>query len=204
MLIASSASVRAQLPQIRLHSIFPAGGQTGTSVDVVVTGGADLDDIHALLLSNPKIIATPKMSEQNGEKTAVANTFTVTIPSDVQPGVCDVRVAGRFGVSNPRSFEVTARQEVLEAEPNDTLDNATPIALNCVVNGRMNTSADVDMYRFQGRRNQRVLVDCRAARLDSRLLGDTGGLRRTRPPTRARTKAPHSNAVPRAWTPSWI
>ena len=73
-----------------------------------------------------------------------------------------MRVAGRFGISNPRSFEVGTRKETQEVEPNDVLAQATPVELSTVVNARSNKQADVDMYKFQGRKGQRVIVECRA------------------------------------------
>ncbi len=159
----------AQLPQIRLTSVFPAGGQIGTSCEVVVEG-TDLDEASELWLSDPHVSAVLKRTEQDGVTTIVANTFVVTIAPQAQPCVCDVRVGGRYGLSNPRSFELSGRQEICEAEPNDSLENATPVIVDCVINARSDQQADVDMYRFDGQQGQRVLVACRAASLDSRCL----------------------------------
>ncbi len=162
--------MRAQLPQIRLHSVFPTGGQVGTDVEVVVTSGVDLDDVSRLLCSDPGVVAVPKLSESNGTPSAVANTFTVTISSQASPGLCDLRVAGRFGISNPRSFAVGTRKETQEVEPNDLFAQATSVELGTVINARSNQQADVDIYKFQGRKGQRVLVACRAVAIDSRML----------------------------------
>ena len=170
VLLIWPSAVWAQLPQIRLHSVFPTGGQVGTDVEVVVTSGVDLDDVRRLLCSDPGVVAVPKTIESNGTRSAVANTFTVTISSQASPGLCDLRVAGRFGLSNPRSFEVGTRKETQEVEPNDVLQQATPVGLNTVINARSNQQADVDIYRFQGDKGQRVLVECRGVAIDLRML----------------------------------
>ena len=46
-LIAPLAS--AQLPQLRIYSVFPPGGQTGATTDLKITGGTDMDDVSQLL-----------------------------------------------------------------------------------------------------------------------------------------------------------
>jgi len=43
----------AQLPQARLNAVFPTGGQRGTSVDVTLAGGVDLDEASQLYISHP-------------------------------------------------------------------------------------------------------------------------------------------------------
>ncbi len=159
----------AQLPQTRLFSLFPSGGQVGCTVEVAVTGGADLDGTTQLLFSDPAISAVPILPESAGQSAPAANVFAVTIPAGAQPGICDVRVAGRFGVSNPRSFDVGTLQECVEVEPNDSIDQATEVELNVAVNARSGMAADLDLFRFQGEQGQRVLAACRAAGIDSRM-----------------------------------
>ena len=91
------------LPRARLTSVFPAGGQQGTTLDVTVAGG-DLDGANALTFSHPSITAKPKL---DGDGKPVANQYTVTIGKDVPVGFHDVRTSGgKFGVTNVRSFAV--------------------------------------------------------------------------------------------------
>ena len=56
LLLAST--LRADLPAIRLTSVFPPGARAGTTVDVTVTG-ADLDDLSDLRFSHPGVFARP-------------------------------------------------------------------------------------------------------------------------------------------------
>ena len=48
---------------------------------------------------------------------SVPGRFTLNIADDVPPGVYDLRVVGRYGVSNPRAFVVGDRPEVTEQSP---------------------------------------------------------------------------------------
>jgi len=166
---AFSASLQAQLPQTRLTAIFPLGGQVGTTVELRLASGTDLDDSNKLVFSHPGITAVQKTQDANGKKTPVTNTFIVTVAASVPPGLYDVRASGVFGLSNPRTFVVSNRKESQEVEPNENLEQATVIELNSVVNAASNRATDVDFYKFAAKKGQRVLVDCRARRIDSQM-----------------------------------
>ena len=159
----------AQLPATRLSAVFPAGAQAGSSVDLTITSGVELEEISKLHFSHAGISATPKMQDVGGKPTPIANTFVVTVSADVPPGQYEVRAIGFFGISNPRFFVVGALKEQNEIEPNNAREQASAVELNQVVNGRTNPGADIDWFKFQGKAGQRLLVSCMARRLDSRL-----------------------------------
>ena len=162
----------AQLPAARLYSIFPAGGRRGDTVGVVI-GGADLEAVRELRFSHPGIKARPKMkpaSKKDGPKTppvVVPNTFEVSIDSSVPPGTYEARAVGAYGVSTPQAFVVGVVPELNEKEPNDDRSQAEEIPLGHVVNGRSDRQGDVDYYRFEAHRGQRLLIECHALRIDS-------------------------------------
>jgi hypothetical protein len=156
-----------QLPDARLSSVFPPGAQAGATVDVAITGGEDLEEISGLRFSHPGIQAKPKIPE--GQTEPVANTFEVTVAGDVPPGTYEVYAGGYFGWSSPRTFVVGQRPEVVEAEPNNEPDKATQVETSVTMNGRLEQAADLDYVRFMGRKGTRVVADCRALRIDSRM-----------------------------------
>ena len=160
-------TVQAQLPQTRITSVFPPGGRIGSTVEVRVTGGSDLDQIDRLVFDRSDMTATPKMQGTGAARKPVANTFLVSIGSKVPPGLYEIRAHGLYGLSNPRTFVVSDRKELLEAEPNNTMSQAAKIELNTIVNGTSGRRADLDFYTFQGRKGQRVIISIRAARIDS-------------------------------------
>ncbi|MDA0832950.1 MAG: hypothetical protein O3A29_06680 [Planctomycetota bacterium] len=163
-------AAQAQLPQIRLNSTMPQGGQVGTTVEVVVVGGTDIDDISAMSFSHAGITAVQKTQDVNGQQQPVANTFLVTIDPAVPVGVYDLRVTGAFGISNPRTFVVGTRPEVREAEPNnDPAANAQVVELNTTITGRSDSATDLDYYKFTATAGQRILFDCNAKTIDSRM-----------------------------------
>jgi len=169
----------AQLPQARLHSISPPGGQTGTTVELRLSSGADLDEVNRLTFNHPGITAVPKMQE-SGQP--VTNTFEVTIAPDVPVGMYEVRAAGYYGLTNPRTFVVGRKPEVQEVEPNNLVEQATAVEAETIVNAAAGSGTDIDFYKFAGKQGQRVIVSCRAARIDSRMnatieLFDSSGRR---------------------------
>lgn len=166
MMVFGPVAEAQLLPQARLFALQPAGGQRGASVDLTIANGTDLDEARGLVFSNPAITAKPKV-DGNGQP--IANQFTVTIPADLPIGQYDVRVAGLFGLSNPRTFVVGDRPEVAETEPNNELAKAQVVALNSVVNGRSDGGTDLDLFKVTLKSGERVLFDCRARRMDSRM-----------------------------------
>ena len=160
---ATSAAV-AQLPQTRITSVFPAGGQQGTTVELIVGGGTDLDEVDTMVFSHPGITAVPKTDAAGS---LVANSFNVTVPTDVAPGLYDVRVRGLFGISNPRMFRVDTLPEVTEVEPNNVVAQATPVTPGTVVNCRANGATDVDFFRVPVTTGQTLVVRTEAGQIDS-------------------------------------
>ena len=59
----------AQLPRARLFAVFPAGGQQGTTVDVNLASGADLEDVTKLVFSHAGItVASAQDDPSDGQK----------------------------------------------------------------------------------------------------------------------------------------
>jgi len=154
----------AQLPQTRITSVFPPGGQQGTTIDVAVGGGTDLDELDQMVIAHPGITATKKL-DANGNP--VANTFTVTVAADVPVGLYDVRVHGLFGISNPRMFRVDSLPEAAEVEPNNAVAQATPVTINTIINARANGATDIDFYRIPVTAGQTLVVRSEAEKIDS-------------------------------------
>ncbi|TWU09073.1 hypothetical protein CA54_43130 [Symmachiella macrocystis] len=159
----------AQLPQNRMYAIFPPGGQAGAKVDLTITNSADGDEVSGLYFSHPGISAEQKTQVVNGREVPVANQFQIRIDEKVPPGVYDVRSSGLFGMSNPRTFVVGTHGEVQEAEANNTPETATAIQQGAVVNARSNAAGDIDFFKFPATKGQRLIIECRAKRIDSRM-----------------------------------
>jgi hypothetical protein len=172
----------AQLPQTQLSALSPPGGKVGSTFDVKVSAGANLEDLSQMVVNHPGIKAVQKMQESKGVKTPVTNTFTVTIAANVPPGSYEARVQGLYGLSSPRTFVVGLQNELSEAEPNNTLDKAGSLQPNMLLNGSIGGGADIDFFKFPGKKGERIILCCRANSIDSRMqaaleLYDSAGKR---------------------------
>lgn len=163
-----SSTAEAQsvcLPAPRLLTTMPMGGKAGTTFDVKIAG-QDIDDADELNFSHPGITAVPKL-DQNG--LPIPNQFVVTIAKDCPVGVHDARVMTRLGLSSARAFNVGTLAEAVQTPgKNTTLEAAMKLDLNSICNAVM-TSRKIDYYTFEAKEGQRVVVDCAARGIDSKL-----------------------------------
>ncbi|MGH7226430.1 MAG: PPC domain-containing protein, partial [Gemmataceae bacterium] len=149
---------RADLPSPRFDRLTPLGASAGSSVEVEIAG-ADIEDVKTLLFDHPGF-----KSEYLKDR-----RFRMTIAADVPAGTYDLRLLGRFGVSNPRLFAVShGLTDVAEKEPNNETASAQVLAVNSAVNG-MSDSNGEDKFRFAATKGQRIVIECQAGKLDSRM-----------------------------------
>jgi hypothetical protein len=149
-----AVQVRADLPAVRFDRLAPLGGSAGTTVDFEIAG-ADLEGVESVLFDHPGLKPT-FLKERR---------FRLSIAADVPPGTYDVRLVGRFGVSNPRLFSVSHGLADVAQKAGDT---PQIVAVNSAINGTCGTNRD-DVYRFAAKQGQRVVVECQAGKLDSPL-----------------------------------
>jgi hypothetical protein len=165
LLMTSAAKAQSVcLPAPRLLTTMPMGGQVGTRVEVTIAGD-NLEDIENLIFSHAGITATPTL-DKSGKPTP--NKFTITIANNCPTGIHEARVMTRLGVSSSRVFNVGTLPEANQAKPNTSLKTAMPLPVNSICNAVM-TRQSVDFYSFQAKQGQRIVVDCAAKGIDSKL-----------------------------------
>lgn len=169
IVILTIGRVAAQLPHTQLNLIYPPGGKIGGEVEVKIAG-KDLDDARQLKFSHDGITAqTRKKGEPNEvepDPKPIPNEFTVKIADNVPPGVYEVSAVGRFGISNTRAFVVSNNDMVVAAGDHGSIGKALELSVGSTVFGAVNGD-QVNHYKFQAKKDQRVLIDCRAERIDS-------------------------------------
>jgi hypothetical protein len=124
-----------------ITAVFPPGGTRGSRVNATVFG-YNLDS-------------------------SGANTVRRFIPIESSGGAQEYRVTTSGGISNALPIIASDYPEISEVEPNDRIQDATPIVVPAVCNGKFDTLTDVDAYRFQAQGGVRLLVETQAARLGS-------------------------------------
>jgi hypothetical protein len=156
-LIGLNEPVGAQLPTVRLDTIFPAGIQAGSSVEVSLTG-AELDSPGSLIFNHPGI----KGELIDGIR------FKVTAAADVRTGNYEVCFGGLYGVSSSLIFSVSDREEIqVPGEANDP-SKAPVISSDSVMNGRAESSK-AQYFKIIAKAGERMFIDCFAERIASRM-----------------------------------
>ena len=84
-------------------------------------------------------------------------------------------------ISNRVAYAVEMQPEIFEQESNDANPKAQKVALPVIVNGHIDSPDDVDVFRFEGTKNEPFVAEVYARRLNSPLdsllrLFDAGGV----------------------------
>ena len=169
---AVPSAALAELAAARLNSIFPPGGQAGSTFKVVF-GGKDLEGASAVHFSrsgiSAKLIST----------SAFEASFELTIAADVAPGRCDARIIGTHGISNVRAIWIGAEREVAAAADNTSEQKAMPLEVNSATAERC-AERGMQFYSIPLVTGQQIVIECVASQIDSRmhpvmLLSDSSG-----------------------------
>ena len=163
------------LPSPRLLTTMPMGGQVGTEFDLTITGET-IEVASELVFSDKRISAVQK---QTDDGSPIDGQYKVTIAKDCPAGIHEVRVMTRLGLSSSRVFTVSGLTEIAHPSASTTVDAAVPMTVNSICNSIMPVRA-VNHYSFDAKKDQRVVIDCAARRIDSELnpvliLADANG-----------------------------
>ena len=178
----TTTSLHAQLQITELHRVVPNGAKQGSELELTV-GGAFNDDLTRMVFNHPGITAEQKVNpagEFDAAPVPVNGTFLVKIAPEVPAGTYEVRIVGRYGVSNSRPFQVSTSEEVRDNNANRSVETAQEVAVGSVVSGTTEAS-NIDYYKVHLTAGQRIVADCWASRLESRanislvLLDSSGG-----------------------------
>ncbi|REJ91887.1 MAG: serine protease, partial [Planctomycetota bacterium] len=165
LLFSTAANAQSVcLPAPRLLTTTPMGGQAGTTVEVKIAGD-HIEDAEDLRFSHPGITAAYKLDDKG---LPVPNTYVVTIAADCPVGVHEARVMTRLGVSSSRAFNVGALPEVTRTTSNTSLETAMPLQVDSICNASVTRQA-IDYFTFEAAQGQRIIVDCAAKGIDSKL-----------------------------------
>ncbi len=141
-----------------LHLILPRGVQRGRE-STLTFSGLRLDNALEVLFYDKGITAKSfKVIDQ--KKIEVV----VLVAEDCRLGEHVAQVRNDRGISDFRSVFVGPFPNVTEAEPNNSFSEAQSVSLNQTVNGTL-PAEDVDRFRLELRKGQRLSVEIEAMRL---------------------------------------
>jgi Bacterial pre-peptidase C-terminal domain len=175
-ILSLTASLEAGTP--RLSRITPPGGQRGTSVDVEFLGKALSKPKDVLFyetgLTVEKIEDVDTAVGPNGKPAPVDPgtriRVRIKIAADCPLGGHGLRLSTAGGLTEYVRFFVgpfptVEENEIITKQRNDKRDSALPVALNTTVLGRINDATDLDLYKIDVKRGQRISAEIESARL---------------------------------------
>lgn len=133
-------------PGLRTTAVYPLGGQRGTTIrcEVGLTASTGPAGTHV---------------------------DAVSLPDGARHGDITMTPLTVYDLKTERvRFQVSDLPEQLEQEPNDAPVTTMPVAEPVVLNGRIGTPGDIDLWPLQVQAQQPVELRLSASRLGSRLL----------------------------------
>jgi hypothetical protein len=163
-------------PDPVLHYRIPADGEYTVEIKDALYRGRE-DFVYRLSVGElPFVTGVFPLGGPARTKTAVQvsgwNLPTGTVTMDASgagPGTAMLTVRRGALVSNRVPFAIDSVRDVVEREPNDSLKDAVKLTLPVIVNGRIQTAGDVDVFALTGRAGESVVAETTARRLGSPL-----------------------------------
>jgi hypothetical protein len=143
-------------------------GKNLASVKEVKVTGADDAKVKVL---GAKAVGVP--NNYPGDRVGDSEVeIELELPKDTKQGAVKLTAVNAGGESN--AYALLLRDElpvVAEKEENGGFDTAQPITVPCAVEGTIKSERDVDVFKFDGKKGDKVTIDVQAARFGSPLDG---------------------------------
>jgi hypothetical protein len=164
----------AQLPISDLQTISPRTAKAGTTAEVTIAG-VNVESATSLRFTDERIKVTPKLNaveELVPKPSPVPYRFNVEIPTNVPPGIYEVRALSHLGLSTARPFVVAASnsEELVAGRNHTSRDKAIDLPIGTFVNAQLSTRT-AHWYRFEGHKGRRMLVRFWGERIDAQIDG---------------------------------
>ena len=157
---------------------LPLGLAPGKPTKLLLRG-LKLDEATEIRLHDPKGTAkilskskTPLGAKEKDEAGRYGDTqmeVEATLSADFVGPTVPLSVVTPAGESPPYAVFVDHQPVVAEKEPNNSFETAQPVQIGQTVEGVVNPASDVDVFRFEGKQGQQVVLEVFAARHGSPL-----------------------------------
>ena len=128
--------------------VYPIGGQIGEKVTVKVSGKINQPGTQVWSDS-------PAISFEIPDKD---NELAISSSADARPGLYWLRFFNSEGATAQVPFVLGRLPEVVEAEPNNEVAKAQSIEKSTVINGKLGSSGDVDVYSIALKKGQTLVA----------------------------------------------
>jgi hypothetical protein len=184
-LLLSALSVGAQP---KMNSLSPNWIQRGATLTTTI-GGESLGSVTGLVfvgeagLSATIVVETsppPAVTVESSTKAIAVATAPgrdksksikaqITATAEAALGDREVRLLGTSGVSEPLTITVGAVPQIIEEEPNNTVEQAQKVSLPASLAGIIQGTTEVDAFRFSAKKGEQFVLEVMAQRIGSPL-----------------------------------
>lgn len=155
LLLSLASLLPAEVP--KLDTLFPSGGQIGTSFTLIA--GGKLDEKVRLWTEAEGVHFVP---------TSKKGVWQATVTAQAQPGIHLVYAYNEEGASEPRRFSIGKYPELEEAEPNNEVGKGQAVSkLPVCINAKLGERGDVDGYSVKLKAGQTLVALVEAYALGS-------------------------------------
>jgi hypothetical protein len=175
---AQEKKKKDKIPDPKILYAVPLVARPGEK-QMLALRGKNLDAVKEVRVggvedATVKVLGAKKVMVPNnfpGERVGDSEVeIELDLPRGVKTGEVKL-VAVRDGTDSP-AYALLVRDDlpaVAEKEPNDGFDTAQPITLPCAVEGTIKNERDPDVFRFEGKKGDKLRVEVQAARFGSPL-----------------------------------
>jgi hypothetical protein len=146
-----------------LDFVHPVVVTRGTTVTVDVGAIGEVSTAREVLLEAPGVRGKV-LPPAKGQPTSRARV-ELTVDGNTSSGVRELRLAHKDWLSTPAWLLVSELPVALEDKANDSRDKAQPVTAPTMIAGQVEKPVDVDWYRLEGRKGQRLNLALHGARL---------------------------------------
>ncbi|HWE02612.1 MAG TPA: PPC domain-containing protein [Tepidisphaeraceae bacterium] len=167
--------VSAFAPRVRAQAVPVITGvpqaliQRGQSIDLTLSG-QHLATVNSLAVSQARGLAVTLVEPAKDARPG-AGEIRLHLSADIDAvlGEREIRLISPTGVSAPLRVTVGQYPQLLEKEPNNTPELAQQVTFPITLIGKIDVPGDVDCFRFNARKGEKIVFDVHAVRARSQL-----------------------------------
>ena len=157
-------AIASAQPVPTLSGLTPIYFKQGESREVTLTGG-NLGTVTSAVVIGAKGLSADLITPDKPNPSQAKLKLTVAVSAPL--GDRELRLVTALGVTPPLTVTVGQYTATEDKEPNNSPEQATPLKFPSSIIGRIETSGDVDSFRFDAKKDQHLIFDLYASRLGS-------------------------------------
>ncbi len=147
------ASAQITMPSPTISAVTPLGGRPGSTVELIFKG-VELDGAKSILLTSLRDGSSRSYPVE--QVPAKKGVLAVKLPEDAPADLYDIRLMARYGISNPRVFQISAAEVIESPGANSKSDSSVKVTAESAIQGTFKASVP-HWFSFEGKKDQRVL-----------------------------------------------